>query len=276
MLNLIFAFLAFFSVTLAQEELSCENVVCERGFQCDPSNLFGCRGTTCATAFPNPCPTGFECVDIPAECNDNEFCPQFECEKRFDPCAAILCEVGSFCDSNLAQCVPNGCETNCGSQVDRFSFYTNDGEDYCKTCFCLGKGQSFCFPFFGTCPEDKDLSTCPEDEFCLTTCGKEIALGDKFQDDGSNFCNSCTCEPSGIASCTEIFCDQQDPRTSCEDVCFTGCGRAVPVGENYQDEGSNFCNVCSCQEGGLALCTLIACDPDEERSKCPPPPSEEE
>lgn len=196
----------------------CTSIRCLPDFECNPFNG-ECVGVTCDTAFA-PCDVGFQCVERNINCFVPP-CPQFECEEVFsDPCIAITCGPDFQCDSDLGTCVAiSGCETDCGEVVGDLTLFSGDGVNYCKTCICLFYGKSFCFPF-GSCASDPIAESCDEDEeedFCTTTCGNVIEIGESFRDDGSNFCNGCSCQEGGRVICTELACDLSSSEASCEE-----------------------------------------------------------
>ena len=256
----------------AQDDNPCSVIRCEPGFECDPL-IPGCVPVSCDV--PTACEVNEECVPKDVVCV-TEPCPQFECK-------------------------PQGCATTCGEVVPFYQVYFDDGENYCRPCICLGSGEGLCSPW--DCPENPTLSECPLTG-CTTTCGRSVDVGDTFQDDGTNFCNTCTCEAPGQAICTLIFCDPDAPEADCDCVfcpavvpeceegceeceitpqtcdecafatcldstgCTTTCGRSVDVGDVFQDDGTNFCNTCTCEAPGQAICTEIACDPNAPEAEC--------
>ena len=111
--------------------------------------------------------------------------------------------------------------------------------------------------------------------------------GESFPDEDG--CNSCSCGPDGVATCTArgcaprcesggkiyapgetypagdgcntCFCDLGGPTCTAID-CSEGCsygGRQYAPGESFPDEDG--CNTCTCRPGGAISCTLIACPP---------------
>lgn len=176
---------------LCQNQPSCANLDCQKGYECDERSI-SCVPVSCEAE--TACEDFESCIQSTETCTEEGPCPQFSCMNK---CAFIRCSPWSECDPFTATCVPvscqafqacpqgfdcveeekmcirapcpqfsctpaeqeSGCTTNCGISVPNFSFYENDGTDYCKNCVCLLNGYSFCFPF-GDCDDDETLSEC--------------------------------------------------------------------------------------------------------------------
>ena len=240
--SMAFLLLAFLMHEIAANEDDvnpCAAILCIFGSECDPL-IPGCVPVTCDA--PDACPTGSTCVPQEIQCVRDP-CPQFICEPN---CSNLGCDPGFKCNSVTQECEAQGCETTCGEVVPFYSVYFDDGENYCRPCFCSSSGESLCFPF--DCPDNPTLSECPS-EGCTTTCGRPIDVGETFQDDGTNFCNICTCQAPGQEICTLIFCDPEAPEADCD--CVFGPAVVVDC-----EEGCEECEITprTCDECAVATC----------------------
>ncbi len=138
----------------------------------------------CGGITGTPCPSGFVCVDDPFDGCD-PLAGGADCggiclrELDYNPCAAILCTVGSTCCPNCGGiCVP--ADTICS---DALCFGEPCGSTVCGVGeYCCNESCSICAPIGGACTaqfcgdvppgEVCGRTVCPPGEVCCNaSCG---------------------------------------------------------------------------------------------------------
>ena len=90
-------------------------------------------------------------------------------------------------------------------------------------------------------------------ELCFYN-GNFYSPGEDYDaDDG---CNFCIYGDDGKTVCTEKLCYEKSEDSKNKNVCEYD-GKIYEIGDSIEVDN---CNSCTCQEGGLVACTLIACD----------------
>ncbi len=214
------------------------------------------RGTTAQATFPDTrvmtcggimggqCPSGYTCVDVASDgCDPNA--GGADCigvcvpvSQPTNPCAAMLCEVGTECCPNCGGvCVAAG--TNCAA-VDCGPMGEPCGPSTCGAGeYCCNESCGICAPIGGSCTE----------QFCGEPCGNTVCGLGEYCCNAS--CSVCAGEGEG---CTRQYCEEQ-----------TGppCGPTTcAVGEVCCNDS---CGICTPPDG---FCTLQLCVDDPPGEVC--------
>ena len=177
------------------------------------------------------------------------------------PCRVQHCQDHLSCESHGSHSSPlcvqppkrDNCTLQCGTVVADGWIGADEGTNDCNTCTCFD-GSLACTK--AGCPDSKACPNTPEPTTCTLACGTVVPVGWGGKDEGSNACNSCGCLESGLLRCTMMAC----PKVPCvtKKSCELRCGTVVADGWTGNDEGSNDCNTCTCNDGNLG-CTKIGC-----------------
>ena len=94
---------------------------------------------------------------------------------------------------------PTTCTLGCGTVVPVGWSGHDEGDNACNTCGCMESGLLRCTLI--ACP---DLP-CPAKKSCELQCGTVVADGWTGKGEGTNDCNTCSCN-DGALGCTKIAC----------------------------------------------------------------------
>eukprot|EP01084_Bolivina_argentea_P276356 471544_1 len=190
--------------------------------------------------------------------------------------SCVSCSNGYFDGCNTCTCGSTGiaaCDQRFCSQDELTAAYCIDPPtttitavdcaacphgyfDGCNNCQCGTTGiaaceQQFCDKAALTTPYCKDPPTTTTASLDCTSCPHGFWDG----------CNKCTCSNTGMAICTLKYCPPELlTDTYCYDTPVTtsnpiiGCSNC----QSYYDG----CNTCSCNDNGIAMCTLQYCEID--------------
>eukprot|EP01061_Rhynchopus_euleeides_P009078 TRINITY_DN18236_c0_g2_i4.p2 TRINITY_DN18236_c0_g2~~TRINITY_DN18236_c0_g2_i4.p2 ORF type:complete len:251 (+),score=72.66 TRINITY_DN18236_c0_g2_i4:101-754(+) len=157
------------------------------------------------------------------------------------------------CTTKSCPAVPKkSCTLRCGTVVPHGWNGKGEGSNDCNSCFCDDGGLA-CTKMGCT---TKSCPAVPK-KSCTLRCGTVVPHGWNGKGEGSNDCNNCFCDDGGLA-CTKMGCTTKSCPAVPKKSCTLRCGTVVPHGWNGKGEGSNDCNSCFCDDGGLA-CTKMGC-----------------
>ena len=217
--------------------LGCTKIGCPATHTCPKP-----EPTTCTLACGTVVPVGWGGKD-----EGSNACNSCGClESGHLRCTQIACP-------NVPCVTKKSCELQCGTVVADGWNGKDEGTNDCNTCTCFD-GSLACTK--AGCPDSKACPNTPEPTTCTLACGTVVPVGWGGKDEGSNACNSCGCLESGLLRCTMMAC----PKVPCvtKKSCELRCGTVVADGWTGNDEGSNDCNTCTCNDGSLG-CTKIGC-----------------